>query len=157
MEEESSRNKKLRDLRSCDVPMFSMKGLTVLAKVVEIYDGDTFKAIFYYPNDNDKHNVVKMTCRLHGIDAPEMKPLKSLPNRDEHIRKAHVARQRLCQLLTDCCSENQNLDDNKKLIQLHFKGNDKYGRCLVECENVQTIMIQEGLCTPYDGGRKKRF
>lgn len=151
----------LRNLRSCDVPMFSMEGLTVLAKVVEIYDGDTFKAIFHFPfpknnddNDDDKHNnIVKMTCRVHGVDAPEMKPLKTLPNRTEHIRKAHLARQRLCQLLTD---SPQNLDDNKKLIHLHFKGTDKYGRCLVECENVKTIMIAEGLCTAYDGGKKRK-
>lgn len=139
--EESSSNNKLRDLRSCDVPLFSLEGMTVLAKVVEIYDGDTFKAIFLLHN-----NIVKMTCRVLGIDAPEMKPPKTLPNRDEHIRKAKLARQRLCELLTD---SPENLDDNKKLIYLHFGKADKYGRWLVECENVKTIMIQEGLCTAY--------
>lgn len=151
MEEEKNQN--LRDLRSCDVPIFSMKGLTLLAKVVEIYDGDTFKAIFHFPHGGDENNVVKMTCRLHGIDAPEMRPRKTLENRAEHIRKAYQARQRLCQLLTD---SPENLDDNKKLIQLHFTGTDKYGRCLVECEDVKTIMIAEGLCTAYDGGKKRK-
>lgn len=141
---------KLRGLRTGDVPLFSLEGLTTKAKAVEVYDGDTFHAVFVLPGTEDM--VVKMRCRLDGVDAPEIKPPLKTPDRDVVIKKAIAARQRLCELLTD-----GPVDAHQKLIDLTFKGFDKYGRALVDCGDISRMLIQEGLCKPYDGGKNSDF
>lgn len=138
----------LKHLGSGDVPLFSLDGCTVKAKAVEVYDGDTFHAIFVLPGTTDL--IVKMKCRLDGVDAPEIKPLLKTPNREQVIQKAIAARQRLCQLLTD----GQPIAENTTLIDLTFKSFDKYGRALVECGSIREIMIQEGFCKSYHGGAR---
>jgi endonuclease YncB( thermonuclease family) len=140
----STMNHNLQTLRSSDVPFFSLKGTTVTAKVVHIYDGDTFHCIFPL-----FEKVVKFVCRVEGIDTPELKPSKTVPNRDEVIAKAKKARDRLQSLLTNGVS-----DENTKLITLTCGGFDKYGRLLVSCENVKETLISEGLAQAYDGGTK---
>ena len=59
-----------------DIPEFSLCGQSLKGKVVEMYDADTCKIVL--PLNN---TLYKFTCRLNGIDAPEMKPNKEKPNR----------------------------------------------------------------------------
>ena len=58
-----------------DTPEFSLCGLTLQGKVVECYDADTCKIVLPLQT-----SFYKFTCRLSGIDTPEMKPKKILIN-----------------------------------------------------------------------------
>lgn len=98
-----------------DTPEFTLEGLKTLCKVVDVYDGDTVKVVFYY-----KDELLKWTVRLYGINTPELRPSRTLPNRDEIIRRGKEARD----YVIDKCNETENM------IYLHCLGNDKYGRLL---------------------------
>jgi hypothetical protein len=50
-----------------DTPEFSLCNLTLQGKVVECYDADTCKIALPLHN-----SFYKFTCRLNGIDTPEM-------------------------------------------------------------------------------------
>lgn len=142
----------LKKVKNTDVEEFSLKNKTFIAKVVDIYDGDTCKIIFYL---DDK--LVKFTCRLNGIDTPELKPLKTKVNRDEEIEKAKQCRNKLIEL---CCG-TKDIENNDKLVFIKCNDFDKYGRLLVEiydskeCEcSFNNILVKEGLAKCYDGGKK---
>jgi endonuclease YncB( thermonuclease family) len=140
------------DLIKCnnDIPIFSFNGLETQAKIVDVYDGDTFKACF-------KHNgkIIKYTCRTTGYDSPEMKPLKTKPNRDIEIAAAKRARDYFKMLV--------NFEDTKSIVYLKFGKFDKYGRILTTVFtddnplSVNDIMLKNGQGTPYDGGTKIPF
>ena len=150
---------KLAELTYEDVPFFSFAGLKTWGKLAHIIDGDTAHFIML-----DKEGTpMKLDCRLHGIDTPEMSKTPDL---------ARKARNRLLQLATNCDvqldddhdkSEINNLIDlmNTKLLYIECFGNDKYGRQLVILYDdegksmcVNSLMIQEGFAHPYDGGKK---
>jgi endonuclease YncB( thermonuclease family) len=144
--------KTLKKIKNTDVEEFSLKNKTFLAKVVDIYDGDTCKIVFYL---DDK--IVKFTCRLNGIDTPELKPLKTKANRDEEIEKAKQCKNKLIEL---CCGSN-TMENNDKLVFIKCNEFDKYGRLLIdiynskECEtSFNHILVKEGLAKCYDGGKK---
>ena len=110
---------------------------------------------------------------LDGIDTPEMKPLKSKPNRDNEILWAKKARAELLRLI---CPNNTNILDNldikkddiinilqsnKRTITVKCLEFDKYGRLLVELydtdkleKSYNTILIEKELAVGYDGGKK---
>jgi endonuclease YncB( thermonuclease family) len=142
--------------------------------VESVYDGDTItilvptklsifnmgsaNTIDLNSNTNPSEKIVlnKIRVRLFGIDTPELKPKKNLPNRDEHIAKAKEAKDYLSGLIL------------KKIIKVSFLSNDKYGRPLVKlyinqitsnkitsdeiCLN--DLMITKGYAKKYDGGTK---
>ena len=90
-------------------PPFNLNGLEDWAKIVNVYDGDTFRATIFIEN-----RIRKYTFRSLGYDSPEMKPLKSLPNRDSHKERAIEARDYLRSLILDKvvflrCSKNDKL------------------------------------------------
>ena len=145
----------LQRVRSIDVPLFSLAGCRVTAKVVEVYDGDTFTAVFPLPGDDAR--MVKMKCRVDGVDTPEMKPPKALPNRAALVAKAYEARARLCELLTGTRGGAKECDDHARLVELVCGQFDKYGRLLVSCNDVKETLINEGHAKPYDGGTKTSF
>ena len=153
---------KLKTLKNNDVNEFSLKNKEFVCKICDVYDGDTCKVIIY--NEN---NFVKFTCRLLGIDTPEMKPLKTKENRDSEINKAKLCRNKLISL---CCNNNckvvdENykdiLENNNNLVKIRCHDFDKYGRLLIEIfdvnninETFNNILIKEGLAKEYDGGKK---
>lgn len=137
----------LEELKDCDIPTFTLQGCTVTAKPVNVYDGDTFKAIFRLPGTDDM--FVKMRCRIVGIDAPELRPPRSEPNRDVIIREALASRNRLCQLLTGLENWVPSCDAHTKLVELTCEGWDKYGRLLVRIPDIASIMVEEGHAEPY--------
>jgi endonuclease YncB( thermonuclease family) len=152
-----------------DTPEFSLCGMTLPGKVVECYDADTCKIALPLQN-----TFYKFTCRLNGIDTPEMKPLKTKPNRDNEILWAKKARAELLKMICDnsMSSNFDNLDikkeevikllqTNKKLVTVHCNSWDKYGRLLVELYNDETdtksfnaILVEKELAVNYDGGKK---
>ena len=135
---------KLGDLEK--VPLFSLKGKRFVAKPSNIYDGDTLSMLFELNGE-----IVKYRCRCMGYDSPEMKPLKSKPNRDLEMELAKKARERFIELLGK---------DQSKYVIIECFDFDKYGRLLiniynqVDLKSVNQIMIDEGHGKQYDGGTK---
>jgi endonuclease YncB( thermonuclease family) len=154
--------------KSCNhenIKDFSLNGIKCNAKVVDIYDGDTFRLVFYLEG-----KLVKFKVRGYGYNCPEMRPSKNHPDRKEEIEKAIYARNRLLELVTDAKidlhknyekKEIQNiLYENKKLVFAHFGNFDKYGRVLTTLytkeKAIHDILIEEHLAVPYYGeGRNK--
>ena len=104
-----------------------------------VYDGDTFTVLCRMDGVD-----VKRKCRLKGVDTPEMKPALSLKGREDHIRRAKLAK---------AFVESQIL---KKHVWLHVEGCDKYGRWLVTVGDLSAQLIQRGHGYAYDGGTKEQ-
>lgn len=168
--EESVTNHQLRQLMNStydSVPIGLIRK-TVLAKVVDIYDGDTITVAFY-----NKGELEKYTIRVLGYDSPEIKPKKDSKHRDEEIHKAYLARNRMVELVTDCKVKQGSkmtrkelrklLNGNTRLITVEFVKFDKYGGRMLgninteEDDSISEIMIKEGYGYSYSGGKKKKF
>ncbi len=160
---------------------FNLENITGNFYVESVYDGDTItllvptklsiynmnssNTIDLSSNTNPTEQIIlnKVRVRLYGIDTPELKPTKNLPNREEHITKAKVARDFLSELIAD------------KVIKVSFLSNDKYGRPLVKIfiEEIVSIshifrisktitkeiclndlMVEKGFAKKYDGKTK---
>ena len=124
-------------------------------KVVNIYDGDTCKVVCNYPI---KSKSTRFPCRMFGYDSPEMKPLKTVENREEEIAAAKEAKGHLSNILSE----------SKGKVWIYSRGLDKYGRLLavfyktkndaVKRQNsINDRMINDGHGTPYFGGTKEQF
>ena len=130
-----------------DVPLFTLDSHVTLAKVVDVYDGDTCKVVF-------KFNGVyqKFTIRMDGYDCPEMKPKKDLVNRDTEIAAAKAAKDFFI----------KQLERTDYIIWLQCKKFDKYGRLLGDIswkkngDTINALMIKAGHGYIYHGGTKKR-
>ena len=95
-----------------DAEPFSLEGVRTKAKVVKVYDGDTFKCVFGLPELFGGRQYL-WTCRVAGIDTPELR-------RAGPQEKAWgiAARNRMRELIMD------------KEIMVQVEGYDKYGRLL---------------------------
>ena len=97
---------------------FTLMGKCISVKVFDqknIYDGDTFRAQFsIYENSP----VEQFRIRTYGYDSPEMKPLKSIQNRETEIELAYNSKNALSTKII-----------GKDIIIL-FGNFDKYGRPL---------------------------
>lgn len=161
---------KLATLKNDDMKEYTLDGVKTWGKVVDMYDGDTCRIILMH---NDE--LQKFTCRLVGVDTPEMKPLLNKEQRDQEIINAHKCRNRLLQLVTNCHMSSLDavikksdckklLDTNTKLIMVKCGEFDKYGRLLVslfpkEHDQVSAnqILVTENYAKSYDGGKKTVF
>jgi endonuclease YncB( thermonuclease family) len=159
---------KLKSLCDKDVAEFTLKGRTFIAKVVDVYDGDTCKTLV--PLES---GIVKFSCRLVGLDTPEMKPPMNKPNREKEVIAAKQCRNRLIQLATNCPIGIETvlkkdevkslLDKNTKLVSIQCDEFDKYGRLLVKMTEIDSsktfnqVLIDEKLANVYDGGTKTTF
>jgi endonuclease YncB( thermonuclease family) len=156
----------LKNIKSSDIPEFSLNGIKTSGKIVEIYDGDTCKIVLLNNNVLQKFN-----CRINGIDTPEMKPLLNKPNREIEIKNAYRCRNRLIQLCTstsaniDSDVKKVSLDTNTKIVYVECLEFDKYGRLLVNIYDNETpkslsyndILVNEGFAKKYNGGTKDEF
>lgn len=149
-----------------DIPFFDFKDKTFMAKVVDVYDGDTCTVVFEYNNE-----LVKYKVRCLGYDSPEMKPSKDLENREEYINKAINARNYFINRISDLNIEPSKHyqkkeikelfnSKNKKLVKMKCHGLDKYGRILgefiVKGKNINSEMISKNHGYKYNGGTKKK-
>lgn len=131
---------------------FSFEGQRFLAKIVDVYDGDTVRVTFRYAG-----KLTQYRARMAGYDSPEMRPPKTKPGRDEEVKAAHRAKDALISKLGD------------RIVYIGCGPFDKYGRLLVTVyaragpgltengENVNQWMIANGHGVPYDGGTKIGF
>ena len=158
---------KFLDMEKESTLKFNLDNIKGNFYVKSVYDGDTITilipmsiSIYNYDildftnidlssnnNPDNKINCYEVKIRLLGIDTPEMKPLKSLLNREEHIKKAQESRDYLKSIILN------------KIIRVEFKSNDKYGRALgilfIDNININELMIEKGYAKLYDGGKKE--
>ena len=124
---------------------FSFDGLCTLARVVDIYDGDTCTIIFNYNNQ-----FIKYKIRAFGYDTCELHPRKNIENRDQHIAKATSQQQAFATLLMY----------NEGIVEVQMRGFDKYGRILGifygqdKNTSINDIMVHRYDAKPYYGGTK---
>lgn len=151
---------------------FSFNGIKTNCKVVDMYDADTFRIVFFL-KENDK-KPLKIKVRASGCNASEMYPSKSHPEREEEMKKARLARNRLLDLVIEkndnFDTENINykrediekfLSENKKLNYIHLEKYDKYGRVLGTLfrnkddeKSINQILIDEKHAVSYSGGKR---
>lgn len=158
----------LKNIKSSDIPEFSLNGLKTSGKIVEIYDGDTCKIVLLNNNVLQKFN-----CRINGIDTPEMKPPLNKPNREIEIKNAYRCRNKVIQLCTniipnvdiDFNGKKVSLDTNTKIVYVECLEFDKYGRLLVNIYDNEKeksisyndILVNEEFAKKYNGGTKDEF
>ena len=148
------------------VPVFSLEGYKGYARITNVYDGDTFKAVLILHN-----RVLKFVFRTDGYDAPELKPRLNMIHRKEHIQAAVKARETFKELV-GFSNTIPHMVWNPFLCRTKVNGwvylecgkNEKYGRTLVtvfkhkgDKESVNTQMINTGLVNEYKGGTKTSF
>ena len=129
---------------------FTFAGRCFLAKIVDYYDGDTVRVAFEHGGE-----TVQYKARMAGYDSPEMKPLKTNPNRKAEKAAAVAARAALIERVGGA------------LVDIECGEFDKYGRILVTVylrgsagargETLNAWMVAHGHGTPYDGGTKAAF
>lgn len=148
------------------VPEFSLKGRTLWARVVSVYDGDTLTCIVPLFGNHYKFSV-----RMNGIDTCEIKS-----KLEENKKKAIQARNQLLQWimidkqfpLSEPYTKKQieeMLASDVYLVYMRCDSFDKYGRLLADvfpAEEVSTDpqqcfserMIAGGLAYRYFGDTK---
>lgn len=94
---------------------FSLQNNKVLCKIVDVYDGDSVKAVFYTFG-----KLHKWAVRLKGINTPELRPSRKLENRDEIIQRAKESRDHLKKIF----------EENNNLVYILCDDFGKYGRLL---------------------------
>jgi micrococcal nuclease len=114
----------------------------VLARIVRVIDGDTLLV--------DAHpwpgHAVRVSVRLRGIDTPE--------------RRSRCSRDRLA--ADSARSELERLVAGYSTVELiNVSGGKYYGRVLADLKagkrDVSAAMLESGLATPYQGGKRTKF
>lgn len=145
------------------VDFFSLEGKEFIAKIVDVYDGDTCNAVIMLDR-----MITKFKIRCNGYDSPEMKPGKNIKNREKIIENANKSKNYLFSRVTnvyiavDQIYKKQDINvmmkQNTKLVKLKCYKWDKYGRLLadiyVDDININTEMINQNYGIKYEGGTK---
>lgn len=144
-------------------PMFDLKGLTTLARVVSLHDGDTLRAVFKFAG-----TYKQFIIRVLHIDAPE------IASKDPEEKQAAVrVRNRLLQLVCPGGGFEMDgsysvkdiegrLDVHPSIVTLHCEGPDKYNRTLARVVtdgglDVAGVLGEEALVHRYEGGTKQKW
>lgn len=120
-----------------------LKGNNTLARIVDVYDGDTVKALFFLNGLIDA--PFKIGVRLAGIDCPELRTKNILEK-----KAGHVVRDFLRGVI------------NNKIVILNIHNWDKYGSRIVgdvyppdSSRTVSDLLLSMNFAKPYDGKTKK--
>lgn len=108
---------------------FTYNDLFVKAKVVDVHDGDTVTLVFF-PTPTSLVPV-KHSCRLFGIDAPELIPRINTPHRELHKSAGVASREILRRQLFGCptaAGGRPRLQPG--LVWIRFTKEEKYGRTM---------------------------
>lgn len=133
-------HRKLRNIDEDNVKDFSFDGLRVIAKVVDVYDGDSITTIFKF---NGKYQKFKI--RMDGYDSPEVRSSDAIEK-----EYGYRARDFLRNLISG------------KLVRLSCGKSDKYGRILGTVYTLSGVHVNEFMVSnkhgyPYHGGTKMKF
>ncbi len=144
------------------VPFFTLSGIRTVARLVDVYDGDTVTCIFPILKDN----YYKFNLRLMGIDTAELKN-SDVSQKQKALEARHL-------ILASCCDTyNLNVDCGRHDIQNYLKEQetfvwiecfdfDKYGRVLANiykepgCISLSNLLLNAKLAYAYDGGKKTK-
>jgi len=111
-------------------------GIRTYAKVVSVYDGDTFRVVFEY-----KGEIIKLNCRLLGVDCPEIRTRNPKEKVDAIQSKWFVQRLVL-----------------NGVFKVEFGKFGKYGRTLITLwvgkKSLTDLIIENGYGVEYYGGKK---
>ncbi len=155
-------------LSECDdgVPFFTLEGQTMSAKIVDVYDADSLRAVVEREGELQKFSI-----RLTGIDTPEKRSRNPLER-----RAAKAAHARLLGLLGVGGKRRKEVRkscaESRRLVELSCGSFDKYGRLLVKlyisdalagggtgvrrlCANEE--LVRMGVAKHYDGGTKEAW
>ena len=75
------------------VKEFTLAGKECIAKIVDVYDGDSVKIVFPL-FENDPLKLYKWTCRLINIDTPEIRT-KNLSEKEFGIKVRDILREKI--------------------------------------------------------------
>jgi endonuclease YncB( thermonuclease family) len=133
----------------------TFKGLTLWARVVRVYDGDTVTVVARHPTDKVAYDY---SVRLAGIDTPELRVGASDANRELHKRAGQVARDRLQEKIpagTMVIFEGTGEDkySGRLLGKLYLPAKGFFGRRT----DISQWMLKEGLAVSYSGEAKAGF
>ena len=139
--------------------LFSLNGIKTYARLVDVYDGDTCKIVFKLFDKYYKFNV-----RINGIDTAELYSKNKLLK-----EKALEARNRTLEFLssgkikvninTSSNDIQTLLDNNIIIVHVNCMEFDKYGRLLVDLQDlnfksVRSVLLEEKLAYKYVGDTK---
>lgn len=130
--------------------LFSLNGQTIIAKIIDVYDGDTVTVIFkvfgkYY----------KWKCRIMHIDTPEIKKKVKPTNEEEKIKFEKEKKRAI--IIRDIMREKLL----NKIVTLECNKFEKYGRLLVEFNipetniKIHNWLIENNYAKPYEGKHKE--
>ena len=131
------------------VEPYGYDGAVMLARVCDVYDGDTFHAVVFIGGF-----ARKITVRCAGYDTPEMRPSRQDPHRDAVKKLALLAKSELEAMILGC------------IVRLRVEKFEKYGRFLatvyevnadaphVDGDNVCEKMMKLPYVFAYNGGTK---
>ena len=147
----------------CNIPKFSLNGLSCWGKIVYVYDGDTVHIVINFNN-----SLTKFNCRLYGIDTKEMTSTNQ-SDKESAIKARDFLLSKLTFNVSDKLnntSTKRNIKDlcseSRKLVWVNCLEFDKYGRLLVDIKDTPSSdktysqeLIDLGLGVAYYGGHKE--
>ena len=142
-----------------NTPEFSLLGLSTLARVVSVYDGDTISVVIPFTSIKEGDEIFyKYSIRILGIDTAE------IHNTNLILKNiAKKTRKRVLELI-GCLDDD--LENKLYGVFIECKEYDKYGRLLADvytineaneckkCFLISKILIKENLAYEYSGGKK---
>ena len=144
-------------------PMFDLKGVDTLARVVGCHDGDTMRVVFSFAGTWSQFII-----RVLHIDSPEIAS-KDAAEKEAALRVRNRVLQLLCPAggfevaATYTVKEiEKRLDATPALVHLTCGPYDKYGRVLAEVHthagvDIAKVLMDEGLIHAYEGGTKDKW
>ncbi len=130
-----------------DIAFRTFESKLLPCKVVDVYDGDTITIVARL---NRTEPFYKYKLRLYKIDAPEMKPKLNVPNRELHVKCAHLVKDYVQSLILN------------KIFNIYFYKEEKFGRLMGDLQLSEEItlsdhLIKLGLVKSYHGEAKTEF
>ena len=127
----------LINLDTSNIKQFTLEGFETMAKVSDVYDGDTCKVVFKY-----KDEYIKWNCRIMGVDTPELRT-RNLKEKECGYFVRDKVREKML----------------NKIVKVNCKEFDKYGRLLVDITindcNLTEWLITNKYAYAYGGGKKE--
>lgn len=151
-----------------DIPLFSLNGMKIKAKVVDIYDGDSLTIVIPLFN-----KLYSFKTRLIGIDTLEIKAPDYVNEDIKGLYKEKACKAKnfvLSNIIGEKIDETKKytkkevcdlLNKNKKLVTIECLNNDKYGRTLIKLYTddkkcINDMLIENNLAYSYDGDTKDK-
>ena len=131
---------RLQNINCSNVPLMSYSGIEEYARVASVTDGDTIVIVLYI-----NKALTKLKVRFDGIDAPELRS-KEKKESEAGVKSMNALKELI----------------NDKIVKVHLKHFDKYGRTLCDVYTLEPIidditsvkdwLLRMQYARDYDGG-----